>query len=164
MPFSLAPFVLLGLPVAEIAVFIVVGRHIGVLPTLGMVLLTAVLGSILLRVQGFGLLARMRQEVENRRVPGRELVHGLMILLAGVLLITPGFITDALGFLLFIPPVRDLAWRLLKDRIVVMTPFGGRTQPGAAREPPASGRPVVDLETGEFRRDPDSSSPWSGRP
>ncbi|MGN6548991.1 MAG: FxsA family protein [Pararhizobium sp.] len=162
MPFSLVPFVLLGLPVAEIAVFIVVGRHIGVLPTLGLILLTAILGSILLRVQGFGVLARIRQDVENRRVPARELVHGLMILLAGVLLITPGFITDTLGFLLFIPPVRDAAWRLLKERIVVVTRFGGSRR-GPAPEPPPASRPVIDLESGEFRRDPDAHSPWSDR-
>jgi UPF0716 protein FxsA len=55
------------------------------------------------------------------RVPGRELVHGVMILVAGVLLLTPGFVTDSLGFLLFVPAFRDMVWRLVKDRIVVQT-------------------------------------------
>lgn len=161
MPFSIVPLVLLGLPIAEIAVFIVVGQYIGLWPTLGMILLTAVIGSMLLRIQGFGLLARIKEETGEGRVPGRELVHGVMIMLAGILLLTPGFITDVLGILLFIPPIRDAGWRLLKDRIVVVTPFGGPRGPGAAREPRNRGTPVIDLGSEDFRRDPDSDSPWT---
>ncbi|HMQ57288.1 MAG TPA: FxsA family protein, partial [Rhizobiaceae bacterium] len=85
MPFAIAPFLLLAIPLAEIAAFVLVGREIGVFWTLAMVLFTAVLGSILLRVQGFGLLSRIRAETESGRVLGRELVHGVMILIAGVL-------------------------------------------------------------------------------
>ena len=159
MAFSLIPLLLLALPVAEIAVFILVGQYIGLLPTLAMILVTAVIGSALLRVQGFGLLQRIRRESEQGRIPGRELVHGVMILVAGVLLLTPGFITDTLGFLLFIPAVRDLGWKLLRDRIVSMssTRFGGRA--GGSR--PSRG--VIDLDPEEFERDPDRSSPWTGR-
>lgn len=160
MAFSIIPFLLLVLPVAEIAVFIVVGQYIGLLATLAMILFTAVLGSFLLRVQGFGLLQRIRLETEQGRVPGRELVHGVMILVAGILLIVPGFITDALGFLLFVPAVRDIGWRLLRDRIVVMSTSGfpGRGQRGRS----ASGDRVIDLDSKDFERTPDSSSPWAG--
>lgn len=158
--FSLVPFFLLGIPILEIAVFITVGQQIGVLPTLALILVTAIAGSILLRVQGFGVLARIRQTMDAGRMPGRELVHGVMILVAGVLLLTPGFVTDTLGFLLFIPAIRDLGWNLLKDRIVVM---GAPGEPGP-QEPPwpddRRARPTIDLNTGDYHEDADSDTPW----
>jgi len=165
MRFSLIPFLLLVVPLAEIAAFVVIGGQIGVWATLGMVLLTAMIGSFLLRWQGVGLFNRINTEMRANRVPGRELVHGVMILVAGVLLLTPGFVTDSLGFLLFVPGVRDLVWRSIKDRIVVQTMSGGFT--GAAGGSANTGRNrgpsdgVVDLEEGEFERHTDSSSPWS---
>ena len=121
MRFSFIPFLLLAVPLAEIAAFVVIGGQIGVWATLGMVLLTAIIGSFLLRWQGIGLFNRINAEVRANRVPGRELVHGVMILVAGVLLLTPGFVTDSLGFLLFVPGIRDLVWRFAKDRVVVQT-------------------------------------------
>lgn len=163
MPFSLVPLVLLALPIAEIAVFILVGQYIGLWPTLGLILLTAITGSILLRVQGFGLLARIREETRQGRVPGRELVHGVMIFFAGILLLTPGFITDTLGVLLFIPAVREVAWRFLRDRIVVVTPFGRTASPPPGSGRSADGKPVIDLDSDDFHRDPDPRSPWSDR-
>ena len=163
MAFSLVPLLLLALPVAEIAVFIVVGQYIGLFPTLAMILVTAVIGSALLRIQGFGLLQRIRQETERGRVPGRELVHGVMILVAGVLLLTPGFITDTLGFLLFVPAVRDAGWRVLRDRIVVMSSSGFAARAGARDPRAAPAEPVIDLDAEDFERNPDPSSPWAGR-
>jgi UPF0716 protein FxsA len=105
MRFSFIPFLLLVIPLAEIAAFVVIGGQIGVWATLGMVLLTAAIGSFLLRWQGVGLFNKINTEMRANRVPGRELVHGVMILVAGVLLLTPGFVTDSLGFLLFVPGV-----------------------------------------------------------
>jgi len=161
MPFSIVPFLLLIVPLAEIGAFIVIGREIGVLWTLAMVFVTAVVGSILLRVQGFGLLARIRAETEAGRVPGRELVHGMMILIAGVLLLTPGFITDSIGFLLFIPAIRDAGWALLKNRISIVTAGGfGRDSAHQPRNDPSASR-TIDLDEEDFRRDPDSDSPWN---
>lgn len=157
MRFTLVPLVLLGVPILEIVVFILVGRQIGVLPTLGMILVTAVTGSILLRVQGFGVLARIRQTTDTGRVPGRELVHGAMILVAGVLLLTPGFVTDTLGLLLFVPAVRELGWRFVKDRIVIMAP-SGRPGPGEPHKPTGEPR-TIDLNTGEYTEDADPDSP-----
>jgi UPF0716 protein FxsA len=86
-----------------------------------------------------------------------------MILVAGILLIVPGFITDTLGVLLFIPPVRDFGWRLLKERIVVISAsrFGGRRQPRGGREPSPGAPPVIDLEAGEFEHNRDRPSPWA---
>ena len=159
MRFSLIPFLLLVVPLAEIAAFVVIGGQIGVLATLAMVLVTAVIGSFLLRRQGIGLFNRINTEMRANRVPGRELVHGVMILVAGVLLLTPGFVTDTIGFLLFIPAIRDLVWRAVKDRIVVHTMTGGFEGPGGPRRSRDEG--VVDLDEDEYRRNPDASSPWS---
>lgn len=159
MRFSFIPFLLLVIPLAEIAAFVVIGGQIGVWATLGMVLLTAAIGSFLLRWQGVGLFNKINTELRANRVPGRELVHGVMILVAGVLLLTPGFVTDSLGFLLFVPAFRDMVWRLVKDRIVVQTMSarhgGGPT--GATRK----SDDVVDLGEDEFERQGDPSSPWS---
>ena len=102
--FSIIPFLLLGIPLAEIAVFVIVGQQIGLFPTLGLVIGTAVLGSILLRVQGFGVLSRMQRELAERRLPGRELVHGVMILLAGLLTAAASLFVGPLSFIGLIAP------------------------------------------------------------
>lgn len=149
MPLSLIPFLLLVVPLAEIATFVVVGGQIGVLPTIGLVLLTAISGSILLRIQGFGVMARIRATMDAGGIPGRDLLHGFMIMAAGLLLLTPGFITDTIGLLLFIPPVRDFAWSLVRDRIVVAT---STSYQGGPRGPRRDGR-TIDLDEDEFERE-----------
>ncbi|MCY6383159.1 FxsA family protein [Hoeflea prorocentri] len=160
MPFSIVPLLLLIVPLAEIGAFIVIGREIGVFWTLAMVFFTAVLGSILLRVQGFGLVRRIQQEMEAGRVPGRELVHGVMIMIAGVLLLTPGFITDAIGFLLFVPAIRDAGWAMIKSRFTVVH-AGGFGSRGFERDRKGSGPGTIDLDEADFKRDPDPDSPWN---
>lgn len=164
MPFAIIPFLLLIIPVMEIGVFIAVGSQIGVFPTLGMVVLTAVIGSILLRVQGFGLVTRARAELDQGRVPGRDLVHGVMILVAGVLLLTPGFVTDTLGFLLFVPALRDVVWRFARDRIRIIATSA---QGAGAGGPGSPGRPggqakTIDLSDTEYSEADNPDSPWSG--
>ena len=159
MPFSLIPFFLLAIPLLEIAAFVVIGGEIGVFATLALVFVTAVLGSILLRVQGFGLLQKIRNETEAGRVPGRELVHGVMILVAGVLLLTPGFITDSLGFLLFVPAIRDAGWSLLKGRILFTGANMSAGGPGP-RGPATDGR-TIDLDADDYTSEPDPNSPWA---
>jgi UPF0716 protein FxsA len=148
--------ILFGLPLLEIAAFVVVGSKIGVLWTIALVILSAVAGSVLLRIQGFGALNRIRSEMAEGRDPGRELAHGFMIVLAGILLVIPGFVTDVIGLLLFIAPVREAAWRFLKRRMVIAssgTGFGGfRTS--------RHGGPIVDLDVEDFSRAPDPKSPW----
>ena len=161
MPFSIIPFLLLAIPLAEIAAFVVIGGQIGVWWTLLMVLVTAIGGSILLRIQGFGLLNRIRTEIDAGRVPSRELVHGVMILIAGILLLTPGFITDAMGFALFIPHLRDALWAFAKTRIRFETVvMDGRGRGSAYRDRDSS---VIDLDEDEFNREPDDTSPWHDR-
>lgn len=160
MPFSIVPLLLLVVPLAEIGAFIVIGREIGVFWTLAMVFFTAVLGSILLRIQGFGLIGRIQQETEAGRVPGRELVHGVMIMIAGVLLLTPGFITDAIGFLLFVPAIRDAGWSMIKNRFTVIR-AGGFSARDFDQDRDAPGPGTIDLDETDFKRDPDPNSPWN---
>jgi UPF0716 protein FxsA len=148
--------ILLGLPLLEIAAFVLVGSKIGVLWTIALVILSSIAGSVLLRIQGFGALNRIRNEMAAGRDPGRELAHGFMILVAGILLVIPGFVTDLLGLMLFVPPVREVAWRFLKRRMVV-TSFG--TGFGGFR-PSRHGGPTVDLDADDFSRSADSKSPW----
>jgi UPF0716 protein FxsA len=151
----LAGLAFLALPFLEIAGFIVVGGWIGVLPTIGLVLLAIFAGVILLRAQGAGAVNRIRVAAADGAVPGRDLAHGAMIMLAGILLIIPGFITDIMGLLLFLPPVRDLVWRLLGSRVTVFTSFG----PLGARGPGRSGQ-TIDLDTDEYSRGGSPDSPW----
>lgn len=159
MRLSLIPLIFLGYILLEIAVFILVGDAIGVLPTLGLILLSGVVGVALMRVQGFGVIARIRAEQAAGRVPGREVLHGFMILAAGILLLLPGFVTDILGLLLFIPAVRDGAWNLVKNRLTVVTNVRGFR----GRRPPADR--VLDLDDDQFRRtEPRSSDGRSGKP
>lgn len=136
-----------------------VGREIGVLATIGLTLLMAVIGSVLLRTQGFGVLRRAQTEIDAGRDPGREIANGAMIIVAAFLLLLPGFVSDAIGLALFIPPVRDFVWRRLKSRINVVTDFGpGFGSAGRRRDPR-----TIDLDPDEYSASsgkPDPSSPW----
>ncbi len=104
--FLLAAFI--GVPILEIAVFIEVGGQIGLWPTLGLVVLTALVGTWQLRAQGLATLTRARTHIDRGVLPAHELFDGLCLLVAGALLLTPGFVTDTLGLLLFVAPFRDL--------------------------------------------------------
>jgi UPF0716 protein FxsA len=103
------PLIFVGVPIAELLVLAVVERRIGLGPTLLLILFTGLLGAYLLRRQGFATLAAIRAEMVAGGFPGRSLAHGGLILFGGGLLLTPGFITDAVGFALMIPAVRELA-------------------------------------------------------
>ena len=94
------------MPIVELAVLIQVGQAIGVLNTIGLLLLVSFVGAWLVKREGMGVWRRFRQQVETGHVPGKELADGVMILFAGALLMTPGFVTDVLGILLLLPPVR----------------------------------------------------------
>ncbi len=113
--YLLAAFI--GVPLLEIAVFIEIGGALGLWPTLALVILTAVLGTWQLRAQGLITLMRARDQVERGALPARELFDGACLLVAGALLLTPGFVTDAVGFLLFFPPVREILLGLLARRM-----------------------------------------------
>ncbi len=107
----LAAFI--AIPLIEIGLFIQVGGWIGLWPTLAIVIVTAILGSWALRLQGLSTLARARQQLDRGVLPASEIFDGACLLLAGALLLTPGFFTDTIGALLFLPPFRDILRRTL---------------------------------------------------
>ena len=162
MRIPLISILLLALPFLEIAGFIVVGRQIGVLATLGLVIAAAVAGAALLRIQGLGTMERVRKEMDAGRDPSRELANGAMMVVAAILLLIPGFVTDLFGLSLLLSPVRQMAWRLLQKRIVVVSQgfsgFSGERQ---------SRGQTIDLDIDEYSRRPDkdektapTDSPW----
>ncbi len=158
--------VLIVVPIAEIAVFIQAGDVLGFWLTLGIIILTAMIGTFFLRLQGIGVLARIIQSVQNNNLPVHDMFDGLCLLFAGALLITPGFITDGFGFALLIPAVRQvLAAMIIKylvrsGRVTASSPGmasqgssnyrNGADAAGAAR----GAGPVID---GDFQEiiDPD---------
>lgn len=149
-----ALFILL-LPLLEIAGFVVVGSEIGALATIALVIASTVLGAMLLRYQGFGALRRAQAAAATGGEPDREIAHGAMILIAGILLIIPGFITDVFGLLLFIPAVRDIAWQFVRSRMtIITTTTGAAWNRGAQRD-----EKVIDLDTGDYQQ-VDPNSPW----
>ncbi len=109
----------LMVPIIEIALFIQVGGAIGMWPTLAIVILTAVLGTWLVRTQGRMALGQLQSSFSNLRDPTEPLAHGAMILVAGALLLTPGFFTDAVGFALLMPPVRIAVFRYLRSKVKI---------------------------------------------
>lgn len=108
----------LCIPIAEIAVFIKAGQIIGLGWTLAVVVLTAVIGTALLRRQGLRVLAQTQQKLDRGELPVGELFDGICLLVAGALLLTPGFITDFVGLALFIPPVRLLLGTFIMSRFL----------------------------------------------
>jgi UPF0716 protein FxsA len=98
-------------PLVELYVIIQVGQAIGLIPTLFLLLLDAVLGAWLLRSQGRAAWRRFNEAVAERRMPHREVLDGVLVIIGGALLLTPGFVTDVFGLLLLIPPSRDLIRR-----------------------------------------------------
>ncbi|MEP3430053.1 MAG: FxsA family protein [Roseibium sp.] len=119
---------ILLLPLIEIAVFVWVGGEIGALPTILLTVLTAVAGTLMLRHQGLSLVMRMQKELDAGRAPGGEVMQGAMIVVASIFLLIPGFVTDAIGLLLFVPPIREALVRFIIARSNVVIVEGGTTQ------------------------------------
>ena len=121
----------LAVPLIEIGLFIQVGGLIGLWPTLAVVVLTAVVGTALVRREGARALEDLRGSLSEMRDPTTPLAHGAMIFLAGALLLTPGFFTDAVGIALLIRPVRNLVLRHLTSRVTFRRfEMGSRFQTG----------------------------------
>ncbi|MEP3045236.1 MAG: FxsA family protein [Roseibium sp.] len=119
---------ILLLPLIEIAVFVWVGGEIGALPTILLTVVTALAGTMMLRHQGLSLLMRMQTELDAGRAPGGEVMQGAMIVLASIFLLIPGFVTDTIGLLLFIPPIREALVNFIIARSNVVIVQNGTTQ------------------------------------
>lgn len=147
MPFLIILFIVV--PILELYVIIQVGQAIGVVPTLLLLLADAVLGSLLLKHQGRGAWRRFNEALAARRFPGKEVADGVLIVIGGTLLLSPGFITDVFGIFLLIPPTRAIARRLLKRLtigrfMVVGMPGGGAGPFGSS--PGGDPRPERDYD------------------
>ena len=114
--FIVLVLVLLGIPVAEIFFIIRVARDLGIPETIGLLVAVSVVGAWLVRRCGLGVLRQIRERLSRGEIPGKELVDGLLILVGGLLMLTPGFLTDAVGLLLLIPPTRPALRALLIRR------------------------------------------------
>jgi len=138
-------------PIAELYVIIQVGELIGIWPTLALLLLDAVGGSMLLKHQGRGAWRRFNEALAQRRFPGREVVDGVLIVIGGTLLVTPGFLTDIVGLFFLIPPTRALARKVLRrftiGRVAILGSFpGGGSFGGQRPGPNPGGRPMRDYD------------------
>ena len=107
MPLSYLIVLFIGLPIVELALLFELHGAVGFLPTVMLVLLTGVVGAALVRRQGLATLLKIQREMSVGNVPAPQMMDGVMILLAGALLVTPGLITDVTGFLLLVPYVRE---------------------------------------------------------
>ena len=138
---------IVALPFAEIAGFVVIGGRIGVLATILWVVLTAMLGLALIRRQGLDALGRARAALRRGESPTAELADAALVSLAGVLLLLPGFVTDAFGLVLALPPVRRRVVARMRARF------------RAGRRP---GRPMIELDVHEYREigSGRARSPW----
>ena len=135
-------------PLAEMYLLIELGGIIGTWPTIGLVVLTAVVGVALLRIQGLNTLTRGMGRVQQGEMPGREIAEGLLLAVAGALLVTPGFVTDVIGFTLLAPWSRQAiaGYALSKVNVVSVT-----CQPGFADPRHHEGKKGNTID-GEFER------------
>ncbi len=149
------PILFIVVPLIELYLIIEVGSHIGALWTVLIVIMTAVIGVQLLRIQGFNTLRRAQQNMAQGSLPAMEMMEGIVLAVGGALLITPGFLTDTLGFLCLIPFTRRAMIRRFMS--VSSVQMGGFQSQNFGNQPPhrpdssQSGRTL----DGEFRREDD---------
>jgi UPF0716 protein FxsA len=150
--FSIFALLFLAIPIVEIYLLIQVGSIIGVFPTILMVIATAVIGAFLLRQQGLSTLTRFQNNVAQGQVPAMEMLEGIILLVGGALLMTPGFFTDTIGFLCLLPFSRRIMVHfLVKHSMVKVTnaasAYSTRTQEGKS--------PDGSVYEGEFTKKDD---------
>ncbi|AKE53019.1 FxsA family protein [Kangiella geojedonensis] len=146
------------LAVAEIYVLLSVGSLIGALPTIGLILLTGIIGVGMLKQQGFSVFARLQEKMRQGQAPAQEMVEGVLLIIAGAFLVTPGFVTDTIGFLWLIPQTREYFAKLLisKGMFKVQSMHGGGFT-GSGNDPFGQQRSYQDDNTvdGEYERTDD---------
>ena len=133
MPLSYLIALFIGLPIIELALLFELHGLVGFLPTVMLVLLTGIAGATLVRRQGLAILLQIQREMAIGNVPAPQMIDGVMVLLAGTLLVTPGLITDVAGFLLLIPFTREQIRIWLKKKIEEKVQ-GGYIQVNVKRE------------------------------
>ncbi|WP_348762624.1 FxsA family protein [uncultured Salinisphaera sp.] len=149
-------------PIIELFLLIKIGGIIGLLPTIALVILTAVIGSQLVRRQGVEVMGRIRAAQARGEAPALAMVDGAALLLAGFFLLTPGFLSDALGFVLLVPKLRQRVARTLISRVVVMAP-NMRGGPSFGSAGGFGQQANDDTIEGEYQRKPDPARRDSDR-
>lgn len=149
----------IAVPLIEIGLFIKVGGWLTLWPTLAIVLATGIIGTFLVRQQGLKVLGELRNSMSQMRDPLSPLAHGAMILFAGALLLTPGFFTDAVGFLLLVPPIRQVIITFAAARVQV-----ARFTPGNTDRPRYRDDGVIDGEYSDLTDTPDPQKGLNKRP
>ena len=104
-------------PIIELSLFMLLGKHLGLVPTLVIIVITAVIGASLTKSQGGKALANFQNALAMGKMPHKEMVDGLLVLIAGAVLLTPGFLTDTVGFLLLLPPVRAVVRGIVSEKL-----------------------------------------------
>jgi UPF0716 protein FxsA len=140
--------ILLAATVIELTVLVAVGHAIGILATIGLLILSSLIGAILLRREGTRALAAFIEAIRSRRPPHHELLDGVLIAAAGVLIVLPGFVSDALGLLLLLPPIRALVRRRMLRSASRRTPAqfaSGAVVEGEVVDDPAHPSPRGEL-------------------
>jgi UPF0716 protein FxsA len=141
VPFLLLLLLFIVVPIIELAVIIQVGQAIGVLPTIALLLLDSILGTVLMKAQGRVAWRRFNEAIASGRVPARETLDGALVILGGAFLLTPGFVTDIIGGVLLLPPTRAVVRRVLvrgaarRFMIRVARPGSGLGGDAARRRP-----------------------------
>jgi UPF0716 protein FxsA len=139
---------ILAMPLIEIALFVVVGRALGVWLTLGLVLLSTVSGGLILRWLGLAMVGQIRSTVSARKLPGQRAADAMMIGVAALLLIVPGFFTSTIGLVLLLPPVRSLIYGWFSARVEVVDLSAGEYS-AVRRE--RLGDDTIELDDDEWR-------------
>lgn len=159
MRFIVAFFI--AIPILEMAILIKVGGLIGALPTIGLVVLTAVIGVWLLKMEGLATWVRVQQKLQLGEIPGVELLEGIMLIIGGALLLTPGFFTDTIGFICLIPGLRrPLARKLVSSSLMKSFQFNSTSfstfgSSGSPRRQDSGDRHEVEGEYRVIDEEPD---------
>ncbi len=126
----------IAVPLVELYVIVETARSIGTLETIGLLIVVSVVGAWMVKAQGLAVLWRVRSKLAEGQMPGRELVDGALVLFAGALMLTPGFVTDAVGLLLLFPPtrmaIRPFVVRRFRHRVTIFGP--GEPGPGTIHD------------------------------
>ncbi|MDP2559573.1 FxsA family protein [Psychrobium sp. 1_MG-2023] len=138
-------------PIIEISILIQVGEQLGVMTTIALVILTAAVGASLVRSQGLQTLMSAQQKIQQGQQPGQEVIEGVMLAIAGVLLVTPGFVTDIFGLLVLTPVTRKLFANYLLSKMIVKGMSGGGFHgqspfQGGFGHPPQQDGDIIDGE------------------
>jgi len=154
MRYNLSGLTVLVWLFSEIAGFIIVGRLIGVLPTLALLLLAMVAGFALLRQYGENLMVQVQNQFLQGNFSQRTIGEGTLVITAAILFIIPGFFSDIIGLLLLVPPVRAFIWRMVKKRRRHNRKAGRRRRTGKTSPP------VIDLNAEDYHAADPEHSPW----